>query len=130
MAYKSHNIQQEHYRTNIYCYMCSSLDYTPVNTFAIRWIIYSTVNKPAISWTEYCTVNISRYIYHVERTNLQCGSISSASYISVHIYATYIMVIFCRVQHTNTTPLSGYSLVVGLTMITDKPCNIWCGDII
>jgi len=48
----------------------------------------------------------------------------------VHIYAIYIRVIFCRVQHTNTTPLSGYSLVVGLTTITDKPCKMWCSDII
>jgi hypothetical protein len=79
----------------------------------------------------YYTVNTSTYIiHHVGRTILRCGNTTSASYFSLKIYVTYIMVIFCRVQHSNTTPLAGCPLVVGLMTITDKQCKMWCGDII
>lgn len=92
--------------------------------------LYSTVNTSAIRWIIYCTVNTLKYIIHqFARTNLQCGNTTSAGYFRLQTYATYIRVIFCRVQQTNRTPLSGSSLVVGLITITNEPCTMWCGDI-
>ena len=98
-------------------------------TYAINWIIlysqYICNQMDYILYRQYIEI----HKHHVERTNLRRGNTSSASCFSLQIYATYITVIFCMVKHTNTTPLSGCSSVVGLMTITDKPCTMWCGDI-